>query len=338
MMGWDEISTSNLSHKSVIQSWRSRVSLIDAVRRGYRAVLSHGFYLDHMASAKYHYSNELQITMTLNEIQKQRILGGEACLWTEYISSNMVHSRIWPRTAAIAERLWSSRYDQIECMYDRLATMDKYFFHPNDEQYMKDLSTLTSNPTALKLLADLCEPLGLEGRDRNRNYTSQTPLNRFVDILKPESEQTRQLIKLKNISLLYSTFVSWKMHKLHIDSNQTEILQLSENLIRLGELGIRLLKLFDKNQQRQIVSLRWYSYQLYILNTLEYQVSEIRLAGVRVVRDLLEQFDPCSFDLINLSLILFFPMIIIFVQRVSFIRRRLLLPCLLCCFYTCARC
>jgi hypothetical protein len=128
------------------------------------------------------------------------------------------------------------------------------------------------------------------------------------------------------------------MHKLHIDSNQTEILQLSENLIRLGELGIRLLKLFDKNQQRQIVSLRWYSYQVYILNTLEYQVSEIRLAGVRVVRDLLEQFDPCSFDLINLSLILFFPMIIIFVQRVSFIRRRLLLPCLLCCFYTCARC
>src|SRR5262249_48889385 len=158
-MGWDEISTSNLSYKSVIQSWRNKASLIEAVQRGYRAVLSNGFYLDHMSSAEYHYNNDLQFDMILGEIEQKRILGGEACLWTEYINSKMVHSRIWPRTAAIAERLWSSGYDQIECMYDRLAVMDKYFFHPNNEQYMKDLSTLSSNVNALKILADVCEPL-----------------------------------------------------------------------------------------------------------------------------------------------------------------------------------
>ncbi|CAF3781037.1 unnamed protein product [Rotaria sp. Silwood1] len=338
MMGWDEISTSNLSHQSVIQSWRDKSSLIDAVHRGYHAILSHGFYLDHMASAEYHYNNDLKIDIVLNKTEQKRILGGEACLWTEYINSHMVHSRTWPRTAAIAERLWSSTYDTIDCMYDRLAIMDKHFFHPNNEQYLKDLSTLTSNITALKLLADLCEPLGLQGRDRSRNYTSQTLLNRFVDILKPESEQTRQLIKTKNITLLYLTFISWKTNILNIHSNDTDILQLSQNLVQLSEIGMRLLKLLSQNQQRQIVSSRWYYYQIYILNTLEYQVPEIRLAGVRVIRNLLEQFDPCSFDLINLSLILCFPIIVIFAQRLGFVRRRILVPCLNSFYSCCGRC
>jgi hexosaminidase len=338
MMGWDEISASNLSQKSVIQSWRDKTSLINAARRGYRGILSKGFYLDHMSSSEYHYSNDLQVDIILNETEQKLFLGGEACLWTEYISSNMVHSRVWPRAAAIAERLWSTTIDQSDCMYDRLDIINKKFFHPNDEQYMKDLSTLTSNPMALRILADMCEPLGLHGRDRSRNYTSQTPLNRFVDILKPESEKTRQLIKTRNISLLYSTFVSWKRNNLNIDSNDTDILQLTENLFQLGEIGIRLLKLFDENYQRPIVSSRWFYYQEYILNTLEYQVPEIRLVGVRVLKNLLKQVDPCSFDLINLSLILFFPIIVIIVQRVSFVRRRLLIPCLNFSYYYCARC
>lgn len=337
-MGWDEIVTSNISRRSIIQSWRDKSSLVYAAHHGYRGILSHGFYLDHMESAEYHYNNDLQVDMMLDEIEQKSFLGGEACLWTEYIDSNMAHSRLWPRTAAIAERLWSSTIDEISCMYDRLRFIDKQFFNPNNEQYMKDLSTLSTNPRALKLLADLCEPLGLRGRDRSRNYTSQTLLNRFVDILKPESEQTRRLIKSTNLSLLHSTFVSWKKNNLYIHSNDTDILQLSENLFQLAEIGIRLLKLFDEDSSRQIVSSRWFYYQLYIINTLEYQVPEIRLAGVRLIRDLLEQFDPCSFDLINLGLILFFPILVIIVQRVGFIRRRILLSCLNFCYYTCARC
>ena len=337
-MGWDEISTSNLSHRSIIHSWRDKHSLFTAIEHGYRGILSHGFYLDHMSSSAHHYNNDLELTTIFNEIQRQRFLGGEACLWTEYIDSKMVHSRLWPRTAAIAERLWSSTVDSLDCMYNRLDQLDRTFFHPNDKQYIKNLARFASNTKALKILADFCEPLGLQGRDRTRNYTSDTPLNRFVDSLKPESEQTRRLIQTNDLPLLYSIFVQWKRNHLDLQSNESEIVQLSENLHRLSEIGLRLLKLFNDNPQGQIVSSRWFNYQKYIFDTLEYQVPEIRLAAVTILRNLLQQFHPCVFDLINLSLILFFPVIFIIVQRVTFIRRNLLLPCLNFCYYHCARC
>ncbi|CAL7936188.1 unnamed protein product [Xylocopa violacea] len=41
------------------------------------------------------------------ESKRNLILGGEAALWTEQVDSATVDAKIWPRSAALAERLWA---------------------------------------------------------------------------------------------------------------------------------------------------------------------------------------------------------------------------------------
>src|SRR5262249_19760238 len=86
MMGWDEILHGDLPKDVVIQSWRGQQSLGDAARQGYRGLLSYGYYLDLMQPASQHYAIDplANGAANLSGEEKQRILGGEACMWAEF--------------------------------------------------------------------------------------------------------------------------------------------------------------------------------------------------------------------------------------------------------------
>ncbi len=61
-----------------------------------------------MKTAEEHYlADPIPSDASLTEEEKARILGGEVCMWSEQLNERTIDSRIWPRTAAIAERFWS---------------------------------------------------------------------------------------------------------------------------------------------------------------------------------------------------------------------------------------
>ncbi|HEX8336154.1 MAG TPA: family 20 glycosylhydrolase, partial [Pyrinomonadaceae bacterium] len=122
MVGWDEILHPGLPRDTVVQSWRGPKSLAEGARQGYSGILSNGFYLDYLLPAAEHYLNDpLPEGSGLSEAEAARVLGGEACMWAEYVGPENIDSRVWPRLAAIAERLWSPReVRDVEDMYRRL--------------------------------------------------------------------------------------------------------------------------------------------------------------------------------------------------------------------------
>jgi hexosaminidase len=207
VVGWDEVFIPGVPKDIVIQSWRGQESLARAASQGYHGILSNGYYLDLGWSAARHYAVDPASgpSANLTPEQQRLILGGESCMWTEYVSAENVDSRIWPRSAAIAERLWSPQnVTDVASMYERLHAVSSELewlglthrtYYP---QMLRRIAGRGASPeelSALRTLADVVEPV----KDYTRHATapaeptSATPLNRLVDAVPLESDMARRL-------------------------------------------------------------------------------------------------------------------------------------------------
>lgn len=266
MEGWDEVLQADTPHDVVIQSWRGEDSLVDAARRGYRSLLSTGYYIDLNQSAAEHYLVDPlgDAAATLTPEQQARILGGEAAMWSEFVTPENIDSRIWPRTAAIAERFWSpQQVRDVGSMYRRLAIVSQRLeYYGLEPQFvtteMLQRMSGESNPAPLQVLAAVVQPPRQYAREQLRSYNAFSPLNRLVDAVPPESETARQFNEIaKRIAAGTATpqdwqharqwLVLWRENDAHLQTLlpqselTAELVPVSRNLSQVAAMGLQAL-------------------------------------------------------------------------------------------------
>jgi hexosaminidase len=271
MEGWDEVLQPDTPKDVVIQSWRGRASLLDAAQRGYRGLLSTGYYIDLNQPAEQHYLvDPLEgIADKLTPQQTASILGGEATIWSEFVDGEIIDSRVWPRTAAIAERFWSpQQVRDVDSMYRRLAIVrQKLKSYGIDEQatseQMMERMSGDPNPEALRVLASVVEPPKGYAREKAREYISSTPLNHLVDAISPESDTARAFGEVskriaagsatpQDLQKAHDWLVLWrgndaKLQPLLAHSDITgELEPISRSLQDVADIGLQALESIQK--------------------------------------------------------------------------------------------
>jgi hexosaminidase len=311
LVGWDEILAPGLPKDSVVQSWRGQDSLAEAIKLGYRGLLSFGYYLDLMHPASAHYDIEpiSKNAALLSDDEKKRILGGEACMWSEY-SLESLDSRIWPRTAAIAERLWSPRSTTDEAsMYVRLGAESRRLeslglTHRASENRMLRRLAGQEDIAALRTLADVVEPVKEYDRENLHGPGSlSTPLNRVIDAIPPESLEARR------VSAMVDHWIGGKFQDAAVEKeiraelkrwneNHAELQPLfqssfivaevepvSANLSALGAMGLQALDYIDKGQT---APQDWVTQQLAAIKQMDGKKADLLLMAGPPVQKLVD--------------------------------------------------
>ena len=314
MVGWDEIFTPDIPNNIVIQSWRGTKALIQAAKRGYQGILSNGYYIDLMQPASYHYLNDpVPDSSDLTSEEESHILGGEATMWSEWVTKDIIDSRIWPRTAAIAERFWSPRdINDVDEMYKRLDhinfLLERYGLENISFQPII-LRVLTNNQPIepLKILVDVVRPLEEYERDNLKKYggyknVQYSPHTLVVDAAVADPKYARDINKLIDKFLQLpeieeSNKIKDELIKLQNNHNQLlliinnspvlkEIEPLSENLSKLAGIGLEALAFIESKTKADT---RWNNKANLIVDNARISYGRVQIAIVEAVKKLVDK-------------------------------------------------
>jgi hexosaminidase len=308
IIGWDEILHADLPKGTVIHSWRGPASVAEAARKGFDGILSSGFYIDLMYPASQHYKvDPVASDSNLSESELAHILGGEATMWGEWVSPETIDSRIWPRTAAIAERLWSPRnVTDVDDMYRRLDTLSLQLeelglTHQRNADMMLRRLTRTNEIGPLKTLVSVVEPVKVYVRSQAHPATMLSPLTRLIDAATPDSRAAREFNGLvdgllsdaplfrRNRGQIKAVLAQWQAVRpaLEVTIDQSPILHEAERLPReLSDIGVAGMEALSYLAAEVAPPVEWRTAKLAILEQASKPKAEVEFAIIAPVRKL----------------------------------------------------
>jgi hexosaminidase len=311
MIGWDEVLTPDLPKSVAVQSWRGFNSLANAAREGHEGILSAGYYLDHiMPASAYYRVDPVPADSTLSAADRARILGGEACMWGEYVDPRIIDSRIWPRAAAIAERLWSPQsVNDVDDMYRRLNVESLRLEALGLTQISQEDASLrtlagTRAIDPLRVLAPTIEPVDFPVRgaySHEHQVTNQMPLDHLVDALPPDPpfrhnfqllvdaylksrrEQSPEAAQLRS---LFEQWIAAQPGVLHLMAVSPLLAQAQTRPAQLAQLGSIGLESLTYISSGQAAPAGWRAAQLSAIEASAAPVALTRFDILRPLRNL----------------------------------------------------
>lgn len=306
LIAWDNMFHENLDKQTIFQVKTKKETTYDMAISGYQNLLSFGYELDLMLPTQTHYTNDplplLEIhtdkdkKKLVTPAQEKNIIGGEALMWTDFVSANSFDSRVWPRTAAIAERLWSvGTVVDISDMYKRqekvnIQLQECGLNHISNQNAVLQQLSGQHDITPLKVLIGTLEPyknsLQLQ---RGSLYKTYSPLSLFTDAAIVDAYDARKF-RTHIISYLHTRSTP---DKIEIDKylrlwrdNHNEIIRIassvptlrnllktSENLNTLAIVGLDALK---HTETKINAPKAWYDAHLLTINTIKkYQIANM---------------------------------------------------------------
>jgi hexosaminidase len=276
MIGWDEVLHPDLSPDVVIQNWHGIEFLINGAKQGHKGLLSQPYYLDHNYTAGAMFlTDPIPADSPLTPAQTRLILGGEACMWGEQVVDATIDSRIWPRSAAVAERLWSPQSDRdASDMYRRLEVeslrLDSIGIQQisGPQRQLRGIAGAESSPS-LETFAAVLQPADFSQRSRRQHNTRDTPMTAMVDAVRPDPPLRQELGRWTNAYLqstsgamhdeahhrLEALFRSWIATGPELDvlaQSRPQVAATSlrrQQLVSLGQLGLDAITAHEKSSK-----------------------------------------------------------------------------------------
>ncbi|GAB4013354.1 hypothetical protein GCM10028808_32200 [Spirosoma migulaei] len=275
-VGWEELVSADLPKDVIVQVWQNPTYISRATKQGNAVIISKGYYLDLFMPAYVHYTNELMPASIPDSLQS-KIIGGEAALWTEAADKNNIETRIWPRTTAIAERLWSpGAVNDIDDFYRRSFIISKQLDElglQHISNYEKGLRRLTGGRAIekLKTLTDVLTPvkgykkLFVKMTSLPSHLYQTAPVNAISDLVFVDSEVKRNFRKVVNNYLknkdeesrknINNHLINWQENSLSLGSLvseyplNSEVKEHAKNLNTAASIGLEALTKLAANEK-----------------------------------------------------------------------------------------